>query len=43
MTERHSDESFYYKLPIYDEGKYTLILKFCELYFKEKNKRKMNI
>ncbi|EGR28371.1 hypothetical protein IMG5_177180 [Ichthyophthirius multifiliis] len=42
-TERHSDESFAYSLPLNEYGTYTVILKFCELYFTEVGKRIFNI
>ncbi|KAL4469650.1 hypothetical protein ABPG72_013415 [Tetrahymena utriculariae] len=42
-TERHSDENFAYSLPAKEFGTYTLILKFCELYFTEPNKRVFSI
>lgn len=43
MTERHHDDSFSYDISIPKEGKYTLILKFAEMYFREPNKRVFNI
>lgn len=35
LTERHSDKTFSYMINIYEDGVYTLNLKFAELYFKE--------
>jgi len=43
MTERHADESFWYEIPVNSPGKYVLILKFSELYFKASRKRVFNI
>jgi len=43
MTERHADESFWYEVPVNSPGKYVLILKFTELYFKASRKRVFNI
>jgi hypothetical protein len=43
MTERHADETFWYEIPVQSSGKYVLILKFTELYFKQSGKRVFNI
>lgn len=43
MTERHHDDSFSYDITIPKEGKYTLILKFAEMYFRESGKRVFNV
>jgi len=43
MTERHADESFWYEVPVNSPGKYVLILKFTELYFKASRTRVFNI
>jgi len=43
MTERHADESFTYEIPLQTQGKYVLILKFSELYFRQSRKRVFNI
>lgn len=42
-TERHADDFFAYSLPIPEDGTYTLVLKFCELYFTEPGKRVFNV
>jgi len=44
MTERHAYTSFKYFIPLQrKEGKFTLILKFCEMYFTKGGKRVFNI
>ena len=39
MTERNYQDSFSYEIPITNEGKYTLILKFAEVFHKYKEKK----
>ncbi len=43
FTERHQDYNFHYNLPLQQEGKYVIILRFTELYFQTRNKRQFNI
>lgn len=43
MTERHGYSSFNYQLPLENEGTYTLILKFCEMYFDQPGRRVFHI
>lgn len=44
-TERHSYNTFHYYVPLEgnEDGKYVLILKFCEMYFDKPGKRVFNI
>lgn len=43
MTERHGYNSFSYQLPLETEGTYTLILKFCEMYFDKPGRRVFHV
>jgi len=43
LTERHGYNSFNYQLPLDKEGPYTLILKFCEMYFDKPGRRVFHI
>lgn len=43
MTERHGYNSFNYQLALDKEGVYTLILKFCEMYFDKPGRRVFHI
>lgn len=38
-TERYHTATFGYTLPIDGDGEYALIMKFCEVYFNEPNKK----
>lgn len=42
-TERHADESFTYSIPVEAPGKYVLITKFAEMWFREPGKRAFNL
>ena len=35
QTERYHTTDFQYDIPIKEDGKYVLVLKFCEVYFKQ--------
>ncbi len=43
QTERWSSETLTYSLPLTDNGKYTLILKFSEVYFQRKGEKVFDI
>lgn len=44
MTERHGYNTFSYSLPIEQtEGTFTLILKFCEMYFDKPGRRVFHV
>lgn len=43
MTERHSYKTFKYDVPLSSEGTFTIILKFCEMFFTQPDKRVFNI
>lgn len=40
---RYSTKSFSYTLPLHGEGKYLLVLKFCEVFFEEANKKVFDV
>jgi len=42
-TERHADESFSYTIPVNAPGKYVLITKYAEMWFREAGKRAFNL
>lgn len=39
QTERYHHSTFGYDIPIYEDGDYVLVLKFCEVYFNSANKK----
>ena len=39
QTERYSEETFGYNIPLKDDGDYVLVLKFCEVYFLNPGKK----
>lgn len=43
QTERWSDKDLTYKLPLSQEGKYVLILKWSEVYFNSPNEKLFDI
>ncbi|XP_033123278.1 malectin-A-like [Anneissia japonica] len=43
QTERYHYETFGYDIPIKDDGRYVLILKFCEVYFTSSLQKVFNV
>jgi len=43
QTERHSDDDFFYEIPMKTDGFYVLIAQFTEMYWNVPDKRKFNI
>lgn len=39
QTERYSEDTFGYEVPIRDEGDYILVLKFAEVYFAQSQQK----
>ncbi|XP_071946303.1 malectin-A-like [Antedon mediterranea] len=43
QTERYHDETFGYDIPLKEDGRYVLILKFCEVYFAASMQKVFNV
>lgn len=43
QTERYHHSTFGYDIPISDDGDYTLVLKFCEVYFNSPNMKVFDV
>jgi hypothetical protein len=43
QTERYSVTTFGYDLPIYKDGDYVLVIKFCEVWFTEPNQKVFDV
>jgi len=43
LTERHADDTFYYDIPVSQNGKYVVISKLCENWHRQSRQRVFNI
>ena len=43
QTERWGDRGFSYEVPVSKDGKYTLVLKFSEVYFTQKGDKVFDV